>query len=133
MNVTFRYGNQVLVDNKILWADVHSSPKAQEIMRVSPEDIQKVISFGRAALSKALSQYPELFFVALRQEEEVCYASPSPFTPEGYAKTTGVTTDITAIDPAFHPYWRAVEYGGRGRALVRMGTDATWLMLARRG
>jgi hypothetical protein len=132
MNLSFRYGNSLLVDKKPLWADVHPGPESQEVLRVGVEDIQTIIAVGQTALAEALSKYPSLFLVGLRRDEDICYASPSPYTAEGYAKTTGVTIDMAEVDPVFHDYWRAVENNGVNQAIVRAGADATWLMLARR-
>lgn len=132
MNVTVRYGNQLLVDGKPLWARMHLAPKTQEIMQVGPDDIRTITAIGQTVIAEVLAKYPEAFVVGLQQDAKVRYASPSPFTYEGYVKTTGLTTDMADIHPAFHDYWRAVENEGKYRAFVRMGADATWLMLGSR-
>jgi hypothetical protein len=131
MNITFRYGNQLLVGKKLLWSAVYPMP-SQEYVTVDPQEVRTILSIGNAAIDNVLATYPEVFFMGLRSDDDIRFASPSPFAQEGYARTTGVTADMSDLDPAFYEYWRTVEDEGRNKVLLRMANDAAWLMLARR-
>ena len=122
----------LLHNGRKLWAYVHDAPRGDtKIEIVTPQDLALILRIGKDAIANTLSTYPSVFLTGLRQDGDTRYTDPSPFTLEGYEKTTGVTTDIKDIDPRFHGYWEAVEASGH-EAHVRQGTDAVWLMVSNR-